>query len=81
MKVFSIYSSALGKILGALLVTASIFSFLSIAGVWADEADRDASSLPLELVIKADDGVASLPVFNGPFPGTKNMEFLSQIEF
>lgn len=79
MKVFSIYSSALGKILGALLVTASIFSFLSIAGVWADEADRDASSLPLELVIKADDGVASLPVFNGPFPGTKNMEFLSQI--
>ena len=27
-----------------------------------------------------DDGVASLPVFKGPFPETKNMQFLSQVD-
>ncbi|HEX6306054.1 MAG TPA: choice-of-anchor B family protein [Anaerolineales bacterium] len=38
----------------------------------------DALADPFELAI-ADDGVASLPVFKGPFPETENMRFLSQI--
>jgi choice-of-anchor B domain-containing protein len=34
---------------------------------------------PFELTLTQDDGVASLPVYEGPFPDTQNMEFLSQI--
>jgi choice-of-anchor B domain-containing protein len=33
----------------------------------------------LKSSLAQDDGVASLPVFNGPFPETRNMRFLSQI--
>jgi choice-of-anchor B domain-containing protein len=34
---------------------------------------------PFELTMNQDDGVASLPVRQGPFPDTRNMRFLSQI--
>ena len=32
------------------------------------------------MALKANDGVASLPVFKGPFPETENMRFLSQVD-
>ena len=38
-----------------------------------------AVTLPLQAAFAQDDGVASLPVFQGPFPDTSNMKFLSQI--
>jgi len=34
---------------------------------------------PFELTMNQDDGVASLPVREGPFPETRNMQFLGQI--
>jgi choice-of-anchor B domain-containing protein len=46
--------------------------------VLADDPDDPATAHPFELVLP-DDGVASLPVFKGPFPETENMKFLSQI--
>jgi choice-of-anchor B domain-containing protein len=36
--------------------------------------------LPVSGAFSKDDGVASLPVFKGPFPETFNMRFLSQID-
>ena len=36
--------------------------------------------LPVSGAFAQDDGVASLPVFKGPFPETVNMRFLSQID-
>jgi choice-of-anchor B domain-containing protein len=47
--------------------------------VFANQDDDDATADPFELVL-GDDGVASLPVFKGPFPETENMVFLSQID-
>ncbi|MDH3913530.1 MAG: hypothetical protein OEU09_19800, partial [Rhodospirillales bacterium] len=38
-----------------------------------------AGMLPAFGAYAQDDGVASLPVFKGPFPETRNMVFLSQI--
>lgn len=52
---------------------------LPSAIVLADDPDDPATADPFELVL-SDDGVASLPVFQGPFPETQNMEFLSQID-
>ncbi|MDH3638460.1 MAG: choice-of-anchor B family protein [Gammaproteobacteria bacterium] len=52
---------------------------LPATSVVADEPDDAANADPFELVI-ADDGVASLPVFKGPFPETENIRFLSQID-
>ncbi|MDH3377667.1 MAG: choice-of-anchor B family protein [Gammaproteobacteria bacterium] len=52
---------------------------LPVAGVLADDADDAANADPFELIL-ADDGVASLPLFKGPFPETENMIFLSQID-
>ena len=40
--------------------------------------DDPATESAFEMVVQ-DDGVASLPVFEGPFPETENMQFLSQI--
>jgi choice-of-anchor B domain-containing protein len=37
------------------------------------------NALPFELTLQTDDGVASLPVREGPFPDTQNMDFLGQI--
>jgi choice-of-anchor B domain-containing protein len=48
------------------------------SAVLADDPD-DALADPFELALRADDGVASLPVFNSPFPEAENMQFLSQI--
>ena len=45
----------------------------------AHHGDDDTVADPFELVL-SDDGVSSLPVFEGPFPETENMEFLSQID-
>ena len=39
-----------------------------------------AAMLPAFAANAQDDGVASLPVFKGPFPETRNMVFLSQID-
>ena len=36
--------------------------------------------LPVSGALSQDDGVASLPVFKGPFPETVNMRFLSQVD-
>ena len=52
---------------------------LPAAVVLADEPDDPALADPFELAL-GNDGVSSLPVFKGPFPETKNMEFLSQID-
>ncbi len=52
------------------------FSFNAVYAHHDDDDNRLAD--PLELVT-GDDGVASLPVFNGPFPETRDMRFLSQI--
>jgi hypothetical protein len=47
--------------------------------VFADHGDDEAAANPFELAL-ANDGVASLPVFRGPFPETENMVFMSQID-
>jgi choice-of-anchor B domain-containing protein len=52
---------------------------LPTAIILADDPDDLATADPFELVL-ANDGVASLPVFKGPFPETENMKFLSQID-
>jgi choice-of-anchor B domain-containing protein len=72
-------STTLAEKISALLIGALLLTFASDVVVRADDSDEDAIALPLELVIRADDGVASLPVFRGPFPETVNMKFLSQI--
>lgn len=56
-----------------------LLAFLVTTVVFADP-DDDGLADPFELALRADDGVASLPVFKGPFPETENMEFLSQID-
>jgi choice-of-anchor B domain-containing protein len=59
-------------------VTGLLLSALPFGIVAADDSDDPASASPLGLVL-TNDGVASLPVFKGPFPETKNMRFLSQV--
>ena len=73
-------SSSTKIMAAASLVGASLVSLALSSAVLADDNDDDANALSLELAIKADDGVASLPVFKGPFPETENMTFLSQID-
>ncbi len=51
---------------------------LAVTSAPADD-DDPANADVLELVMQ-NDGVASLPVFKGPFPETVNMRFLSQID-
>lgn len=63
------------KLLGAGLLS----SLLPFSQVLADDSDDPTTADPLEMVI-TNDGVASLPVFKGPFPETENMRFLSQID-
>ena len=64
------------------LVTAAFTaSFLAMAlpvTLWAQD-DNPFTAHALELAL-ANDGVASLPVFKGPFPETENMRFLSQVD-
>jgi choice-of-anchor B domain-containing protein len=76
---FSILSPGLCGKLGASLLGASLLVLLPVANASADDPDDDALAHPFELAIKADDGVASLPVFEGPFPETENMVLLSQV--
>lgn len=62
------------------LLMFSLLVIISSAVALAHDGDHDpATANPLELAL-ADDGVASLPVFEGPFPETRNMKFLSQID-
>jgi len=79
MKQFSSSLSEFGGKLGVLLLSAFLMALPPITDAAADDPDDDALAHPFELAIKADDGVASLPVFKGPFPETENMQFLSQI--
>ena len=60
-------------------VTGLLLIMLPAAIILADDPDDLATADPFELVL-ANDGVASLPVFKGPFPETENMKFLSQID-
>lgn len=60
---------------GVILLMLLLIPTLALAD---DEVDADHLASPLALVLP-DDGIASLPVFKGPFPETENMEFLSQI--
>ena len=62
-----------------LFVTGFVIATMPVAIVWADDPDDPATVAPFELVM-GDDGVASLPVFKGPFPDTENLRFLSQID-
>jgi choice-of-anchor B domain-containing protein len=45
----------------------------------ADDEQEVAEALAVTLAMVSDDGVASLPVFKGPFPRTNNMTFLGQV--
>jgi choice-of-anchor B domain-containing protein len=58
------------KRLAVILFAVSVLGMVPLTTALAD---------PFELTLWADDGVASLPVFRGPFPETENMQFLSQI--
>lgn len=58
---------------------ACVFTAFSCNAAYAHHDDDDSRLAdPLELVI-SDDGVASLPVFEGPFPEARDLQFLSQI--
>lgn len=57
------------------LAVAIVLLFATAASAHHDDPATDSA---FELTM-ADDGVSSLPVFKGPFPGTENMVFLSQI--
>lgn len=57
------------------LVVAITMVFGTAAMAHHDDPTEDD---PLEIVLQGD-AIAGLPVFKGPFPQTKNMEFLSQI--
>ncbi len=59
-----------------LLVT--VFALIALATGASAHDDDPATADAFELAM-SDDGVASLPVFKGPFPETQNMRFLSQI--
>jgi choice-of-anchor B domain-containing protein len=59
-------------------LTAGLLLLVPYSAGAHDGEDHSLDSA-LELAIQADDGVASLPVFMGPFPETENMQFLSQI--
>jgi len=79
MNGLSISPSEFGGKLGASLLGAWLLALLPVTSVSAGDLDDDALAHPFELAIRADDGVASLPVFTGPFPETKNMVLLSQV--
>jgi choice-of-anchor B domain-containing protein len=78
MKRISISLLRFGGKLGTCLLGGCLLGLPQIANVSAHEHDDDALAHPFELAIQADDGVASLPVFKGPFPETENMRLLSQ---
>ena len=48
--------------------------------VLADNPEALDTADPFEILVLANDGVSSLPVFMGPFPEAENMQFLSQID-
>lgn len=79
MRRVSTSSPLRGSKLGASLLGVSLMALLPLAGAAADDPDDDALAHPFELVIRAEDGVASLPVFDGPFPETRNIRFLGQV--
>ncbi len=61
------------------LLLISLLLIIPSAIAVAHDGDHDpATAHPFELTL-ADDGVSSLPVYEGPFPETENMQFLSQI--
>lgn len=66
------------RYLRSILTFAAAMGVVSVAAVAHDEKEH-VNDGALEMMIHADDGVASLPVFMGPFPETENMEFLGQI--
>lgn len=57
------------------LIVAITLVFGTAAMAHHDDPTEDD---PLEIVLQGD-GIASLPVFEGPFPETENMDFLGQI--
>jgi choice-of-anchor B domain-containing protein len=67
----------------AAIVAALGAAFATVAGGTAFSHDRvghgDPNVQPFQMALAADDGVASLPVFRGPFPDTQKMQFMSQI--
>lgn len=62
----------------SIVLTALLAALLVPTLVLADPDGAASTADPFELAL-VDDGVASLPVFNGPFPDTENMRFLSQV--
>lgn len=74
----------IGSIVSESRLTATLTAMLVIAcsfatSVSADDPYGDASAHLFDTVVRADNGLRSLPVFNGPFPGAKNMVFLNQL--
>ena len=72
-------ASALKGPTAARLLAVGLIALAPITSVSADDPDDPANSDAFHLTIGTGDGLASLPVFSGPFPETENMNFLSQI--
>lgn len=71
--------SALVGPTAARLLAVCLLAFIPMSGVSADDPEDQNNADAYHLAISTSDGVASLPVFSGPFPEVENMNFLSQI--
>lgn len=61
------------------LLAACLLALTPMSSVSADDTDDPTNADAFHLSISSGDGIASLPVFSGPFPETENMNFLSQL--